>query len=115
MKRHFVLRRAAVSGAIAAAGFLALLPAQAQVPGSALAVGTNAIQPAACNVTLDQVRFDLPLVHTARVLAAGKRLKIVALGSSSITAICNPASATRSRPFGRTPMRTCWPIPAPPT
>src|SRR6476620_10022994 len=83
MNRHLVLRRAAVSGAIAAAGFLALLPAQAQVPGSALAVGTNAIQPAACNVTLDQVRFDLPLVRTARVLAAGKRLKIVALGSSS--------------------------------
>jgi lysophospholipase L1-like esterase len=83
MISHLVLRRAAVSGVIAAAGFLALLPAQAQVPGSALAVGTNAIQPAACNVTLDQVRFDLPLVHTARVLAAGKRLKIVALGSSS--------------------------------
>ena len=83
MNRHLVLRRAAVSGAIAAAGFLALLPAQAQVPGSAPAIGTNAIQPAACNVTLDQVRFDLPLVHTARVLAAGKRLKIVALGSSS--------------------------------
>ena len=83
MKRHFVLRRAAVSGAIAAAGFLALLPAQAQVPGSAPAVGTNAVQPAACNITLDQVRFDLPLVRTARVLAAGKPLKIVALGSSS--------------------------------
>ena len=32
---------------------------------------------------LDQVRFDLPLVHTARVLASGKPLKIVALGSSS--------------------------------
>ena len=39
--------------------------------------------PAACNVTLDQVRLDLPLVHTARVLASGKPLKIVALGSSS--------------------------------
>src|SRR6476661_2435669 len=83
MNRHLVLHRAAVSGAIAAAGFFALLPAQAQVSGSALAVGTNAIQPAACNVTLDQVRFDLPLVHTARVLASGKPLKIVALGSSS--------------------------------
>ena len=53
------------------------------MPGSAPAVGTNAGPPAACNVTLDQVRFDLPLVHTARVLAAGKPLKIVALGSSS--------------------------------
>jgi lysophospholipase L1-like esterase len=34
-------------------------------------------------VTLDQVRLDLPLAHTARVLASGKPLKIVALGSSS--------------------------------
>ncbi|MEA2965483.1 MAG: acyl-CoA thioesterase [Alphaproteobacteria bacterium] len=83
MNRHLVLRRAAVSGVIAAAGFLALLPAQAQAPGSVPAVGANAIQPAACNITVDQVRFDLPLVHTARVLAAGKPLKIVALGSSS--------------------------------
>jgi acyl-CoA thioesterase-1 len=74
MYRHLLLRRAAMSGAIAALGFLALQPAYAQMPGGA---------PAACNVTLDQVRLDLPLVHTARVLASGKPLKIVALGSSS--------------------------------
>ena len=83
MYRHLLLRRAAMSGAIVALGFLALLPAHAQTLGAAPAAATNAGPPAACNVTLDQVRFDLPLVHTARVLASGKPLKIVALGSSS--------------------------------
>lgn len=89
---HLLLRRAAMSGAIVALGFLALQPAYAQTLGAAPAAATNAGPPAAatnpgppaaCNVTLDQVRLDLPLVHTARVLASGKPLKIVALGSSS--------------------------------
>ena len=83
MYRHLLLRRAAMSGAIVALGFLALQPAYAQMLGAAAAAATNAGPPAACNVTLDQVRLDLPLVHTARVLASGKPLKIVALGSSS--------------------------------
>jgi acyl-CoA thioesterase-1 len=83
MYRHLLLRRAAMSGAIVALGFLALQPAYAQMLGVAPAAATNAGPPAACNVTLDQVRLDLPLVHTARVLASGKPLKIVALGSSS--------------------------------
>jgi acyl-CoA thioesterase I len=83
MYRHLLLRRAAMSGAIVALGFLALQPAYAQMLGGAPAAATNAGPPAACNVTLDQVRLDLPLVHTARVLASGKPLKIVALGSSS--------------------------------
>jgi len=83
MNRHLLLRRAAMSGAIVALGFLALQPAYAQMLGAAPAAATNAGPPAACNVTLDQVRLDLPLVHTARVLASGKPLKIVALGSSS--------------------------------
>ena len=82
MYRHLLLRRAAMSGAIVALGFFALQPAYAQMLG-APAAATNAGPPAACNVTLDQVRLDLPLVHTARVLASGKPLKIVALGSSS--------------------------------
>ena len=77
MIRHLVLRRAAVSGAIAAASFLAVLPVQAQT------FATNGARPATCNVTPEQVRLDLPLVHTARVLARGKPLKVVALGSSS--------------------------------
>ena len=83
MYRHLLLRRAAMSGAIVALGFLALQPAYAQMLGAAPAAATNAGPPAACNVTLDQVRLDLPLAHTARVLASGKPLKIVALGSSS--------------------------------
>jgi lysophospholipase L1-like esterase len=83
MYRHLLLRRAAMSGAIVALGFLALQPAYAQTLGGAPAAATNAGPPAACNVTLDQVRLDLPLAHTARVLASGKPLKIVALGSSS--------------------------------
>ena len=83
MIRHLVLRRAAVSGAIAAASFLAVLPVQAQIPGSAQTFATNGARPATCNVTPEQVRLDLPLVHTARVLARGKPLKVVALGSSS--------------------------------
>jgi acyl-CoA thioesterase I len=77
MNRHLLLRRAAVSGAIAAASFLAVLPVQAQT------FATNGARPATCNVTPEQVRLDLPLVHTARVLARGKPLKVVALGSSS--------------------------------
>jgi acyl-CoA thioesterase-1 len=83
MYRHLLLRRAAMSGAVVALGFLALQPAYAQTLGAAPAAATNAGPPAACNVTLDQVRLDLPLAHTARVLASGKPLKIVALGSSS--------------------------------
>ena len=83
MYRHLVLRRAAVSGAIAAAGFLALLPAQAQVPGSALAVAHERDPPAACNVTAGPG----PLRSAAGPHRAGPRrgkpLKIVALGSSS--------------------------------
>jgi lysophospholipase L1-like esterase len=83
MYRHLLLRGAAMSGAIVALGFLALQPAYAQMLAAVPAAATNPGPPAACNVTLDQVRLDLPLVHTARVLASGKPLKIVALGSSS--------------------------------
>ena len=83
MYRHLLLRRAAMSGAIVALGFFALQPAYAQMLAAVAAAATNAGPSAACNVTLDQVRLDLPLVHTARVLASGKPLKIVALGSSS--------------------------------
>jgi hypothetical protein len=64
MYRHLLLRRAAMSGAIVALGFLALQPAHAQTPGAAPAPATNAGPPAACNVTLDQVRLDLPLART---------------------------------------------------
>lgn len=83
MYRHLVLRRRAISCAIAAAGFLTVLPAQAQTLGAAPSFGANTARPAACNVTAEQVRFDLPLARTARLIARGKPIKIVALGSSS--------------------------------
>jgi lysophospholipase L1-like esterase len=36
-----------------------------------------------CHVLPQQARFDLPLPHTARLLASGRPIKIVAFGSSS--------------------------------
>ena len=84
MYRHLVLRRRAISCAIAAAGFLAVLPAQAQTRwAQRRASPPTRARPAACNVTAEQVRFDLPLARTARLIARGKPIKIVALGSSS--------------------------------
>ncbi|MGZ3319370.1 MAG: SGNH/GDSL hydrolase family protein [Xanthobacteraceae bacterium] len=83
MYRHLVLRRQAISCAIAAAGLLAVLPAQAQTRGAAPSFAANTARPATCNVTPEQVRFDLPLARTARLIARGKPIKIVALGSSS--------------------------------
>jgi acyl-CoA thioesterase I len=89
MLRHVFLRRAAIGGAVATASLLALAPAMAQT-----AVSTAAMQPAVssattasrvpvCRVTAEQVRLDVPLIHTARLLASGAPIKIVALGSSS--------------------------------
>jgi acyl-CoA thioesterase I len=86
---HLFLRRAAVCGAAAAAGLLAPAPATAQAPGPVAAVTaapastTPAARTAVCRVTTEQVRFDLPLVRTARLIASGAPIKIVALGSSS--------------------------------
>ncbi len=87
MHRLLVSHCAAVLPAAATAGFLALAPslaplnAHAQVPG---AIATPAAtRAAACTVAVDQVRFDLPLTRTARLVAAHKPIKIVALGSSS--------------------------------
>jgi lysophospholipase L1-like esterase len=87
---HPLLRRAAVGGAVAAAGLLASVAASAQAPGPVAAVTAApasttaaAARTAVCRVTMDQVRFDLPLVRTARLIASGAPIKIVALGSSS--------------------------------
>ena len=88
---HPFLRRAAVCGAVATAGALVPLAASAQAPGPVAAVAatpspasaTAAVRAAICRVTTEQVRFDLPLVRTARLLANGEPIKIVALGSSS--------------------------------
>jgi acyl-CoA thioesterase I len=86
---HLFLRRAAVSGAVAAAGLFAPVAATAQAPGPVAAVAaapastTTAARTAVCRVTTEQVRFDLPLVRTARLIASGAPIRIVALGSSS--------------------------------
>src|SRR5262249_2810470 len=86
MHRHLFLRRAAVFAAAAAAGVVALLPAHAQTPrliATPAALTSPAPRPPACVIAAEQVRFDVPLVRMARLLASGKPIKIVALGSSS--------------------------------
>jgi len=91
-----------VLGAVAAASLLVIGPARAQLLG---AVATRAAQPApsspmpsaphsaACTVATDQVRFDFPLPRTARLLASGLPIKIVALGSSSTYGVGASTSA----------------------
>jgi acyl-CoA thioesterase I len=86
MPAQIFLRRAAIFGAVAAVGLSLSLPARAQAPGAVAtseAQGTTSGSPAACTVAPEQARFDFPLPHTSRVLASGRPLKIVALGSSS--------------------------------
>lgn len=79
-----VLRRAAICAAVATVSLLAPVPVKAQTPGSATAPApTSAARAAVCRVTADQVRLDVPLVRTARLIASGAPIKIVALGSSS--------------------------------
>jgi lysophospholipase L1-like esterase len=82
----FLLRRAVI-GALATAGLLAPITVRAQTPSSPATAATLSVpaaaRSAACGVTIDQVRFDVPLVRTARLLASNAPIKIVALGSSS--------------------------------
>jgi acyl-CoA thioesterase-1 len=87
---HFqvFLRRGAPLGAVATAAFIALAPARAQTSGpaaapAALSSSATAARQPACAVAAEQVRFDRPLPRTGRLLASGKPIKIVALGSSS--------------------------------
>jgi acyl-CoA thioesterase-1 len=80
------LGRGALLGAVATAALIALFPARAQTPVAAPAALPSAgaiAPPAACALTLEQVRFDRPLPRIGRLLASGKPIKIVALGSSS--------------------------------
>ena len=84
MHCHLLLRRAGTCAAVVIVSLLAPAPAKAQTPGSAtLPAASSAPRAAECRVTADQVRFDAPLVRTARLLASGAPIKIVALGSSS--------------------------------
>jgi acyl-CoA thioesterase I len=88
MHCQIFLRRAARLGAVATAAFIALTPARAQTlvpvaaPAALSSPGASA-RGAACALTLEQVRFDRPLPRLGRLLASGKPIKIVALGSSS--------------------------------
>src|SRR5262245_22494167 len=104
MYRYFLLRRAVVLGAVAAASLLVVGPARAQLRGAvatpaAPSSATPAAPSAACTVATDQVRFDFPLPHTARLLASGLPIKIVALGSSSTYGVgaSTPAASYPSR------------------
>jgi acyl-CoA thioesterase-1 len=79
-------RSGALLGAVATAAIIALFPARAQTPGPVAAPAASPAanaRGAACAPTLEQVRVDRPLPRIGRLLAAGKPIKIVALGSSS--------------------------------
>ncbi len=82
MHRHLVSRRVTVSGAAAIWSLLSLAPAPAQSLEVPTAPSEAAGSPG-CSVPLEQVRFDRPLLRTARLVADHKPIKIVALGSSS--------------------------------
>jgi acyl-CoA thioesterase-1 len=99
MHRQFHFRRAAVVGAVATAGIFALLPARAQTPGplAAAPIATAAPRAPTCVVAPGQARFDFPLPRTARRLANGEPIKIVALGSSS-TAGAGASTSAASYP-----------------
>jgi len=81
------LRRGTLLEAVAAAALIAVSAAWAQplrpVAAIAAPVSPDAAARAACSVTIEQVRFERPLPRIAKLLAEGKPIKIVALGSSS--------------------------------
>jgi acyl-CoA thioesterase I len=91
MHGQIFLPRAAILGVVTTLGLLVSLPASAQVPAQRTVVAVPPTQssaapgstPPACAVSPEQARFDFPLPHTSRMLASGKPVKIVALGSSS--------------------------------
>ena len=71
-------------------GLLATLPARgegpqmvAATPAPAAPAAAAGASSSACPIAPEHARFDFPLPHAARVLARGKPIKIVALGSSS--------------------------------
>jgi acyl-CoA thioesterase-1 len=88
MPRHSVLRRTAALGTVVTVSLFALVAAQAQTAGPAatpvaLPLAAKPVSGPVCNVTAEQVRFDMPLPSLARLVASGAPIKIVALGSSS--------------------------------
>jgi acyl-CoA thioesterase I len=103
MDRVAWFRRAALGTAVAVTAFVAFQPAGAQpaARGSSAVVAAPVAKPAAppCVVPSDYARFDLPLRQTTRQLAAGKPIKIVAVGSSSTF------GAGASQPYNSYPSR----------
>jgi acyl-CoA thioesterase I len=93
--------RACVAGGLIAAAMLA--PARAQMLGAHPAASAAAVavtQPApACSGPAELARFTHPLRHTARRLASGGPLVIVAIGSSSTNGAgaSSPAASYPSR------------------
>ena len=102
-------RMAAILIATATATLFTLAPVGAQVAGPAAtpaalpapsSAATAPRQPS-CEVLAEKARFDVPLVRTARALAAHRPVKIVALGSSSTYGA--GASTSAASPEGCTP------------
>ena len=84
MFRYSVMCRTAVISAVAAGSILASLTARALPPGpAAVAPAATAQHPPTCVLSADEARFDFPLSHTAKLLANGEPIQIVAPGSSS--------------------------------
>ena len=86
MDFQLFLRRSALLGAAAVAALISVSPARAQPPrpvaAPAAPASPGATARADCAVTIEQVRFDRPLPRIGRLLASGKPIKIVAIGSS---------------------------------
>ena len=105
MNRQILPRRAAVALTVAAIASFAPVSALAQTPPvktvalPAPASTGSASRAPNCNVLAEKARFDLPLKRVARLVAAGKPVKIVALGSSSTfgAGASTPAASYPSR------------------
>jgi lysophospholipase L1-like esterase len=89
MNGYFRRRHLAVLGAIATVGLLSPVVLRAQTggpvatPAALPSQAPAAAPPPACVVAVEQVRLDIALARTAKRVVSGKRIKIVALGSSS--------------------------------
>lgn len=95
MQDQVIFCRTAICGAVAAAAVFLSWPVTAQEQGpiegplhvaggfQLQALSPTSAPPPVCMVRPEQARFDFPLPRTARLLASGKPIKIVALGSSS--------------------------------
>src|SRR5262249_32848935 len=80
---------------IASVALATLSQARAQPPAEPVA--TAAAAAPACEVTIERARLDAPLARTARKLADGLPITIVALGSSSGFGASSPAASYPSQ------------------